>query len=60
MNGEYSIIPTIVKRDGISYKEAQKLVKEARERVLMDGEDPHEILLNEFGLEPDYLFDLMF
>lgn len=59
MNKEYRIIPTIVKRDGISYKEAQKLVKEARERVLIDGEDPQEILLSEFGLEEDYLFDLI-
>jgi hypothetical protein len=24
-----------------------------------DGEDPEEILYDEFGLEPDYFFDLM-
>lgn len=30
----------------------------ARERVL-DGEDPEEILHYDFGLEPDYVYDLL-
>jgi hypothetical protein len=25
----------------------------------LDGEDPEEILHDEFGLEPDYIFDLI-
>jgi hypothetical protein len=42
-------------------REAKQLIKELRKAV-MDGEyggDPEEALLCEFGLEPDYVFDLM-
>ena len=49
---------TIMKRDNLSEKEAEEMIKEAKERI-EDGEDPEEILHEEFGLEPDYLFDLI-
>jgi ArsR family metal-binding transcriptional regulator len=39
-------------------KEAREIVKEMKERV-NDGEDPEEIL-HEHGLEPDYIFDLLY
>lgn len=48
----------IIERDGYSSEEARELLEEARERVLQ-GEDPEEILYSEFGLEPDYIFDLL-
>lgn len=48
----------LMRRDGMSAAEAQDLIDEARERVL-EGEDPEEILLAEFGLEPDYFWDLL-
>ncbi len=38
--------------------EADGIVSEMRERML-NGEDPEEILL-EYGLEPDYVFDIMY
>ena len=38
--------------------EAQKIVSEMRERVINNNEDPEEILY-EYGLEPDYVFDLL-
>lgn len=47
-----------MQRDGVPAEEAQMLVDAARQRV-MDGEDPEEVLLEEFGLEPDYIFDLI-
>jgi len=49
---------TIMKRDNLSKKEAEQMIEEARERI-EDGEDPEEILYEEFGLEPDYIFDLI-
>lgn len=52
------IIQTLVLRDGMSYKEAKEMVKEAKARVAT-GEDAEEILHEEFGLEPDYIFDLL-
>ena len=38
--------------------EARKILQEMRARV-MDGEDPEEVLYEE-GLEPDYVFDLLY
>lgn len=49
----------LMERDGLTSKEAQNLITEARNRV-MGGEDPEEILEEEFGLEPDYIFDLLY
>ena len=48
----------LMNRDGISEDEADDLIQDAKKRV-MDGEDPEEILESEFGLEPDYIFDLI-
>jgi polyhydroxyalkanoate synthesis regulator phasin len=52
------LIDVLVARDGISLDEAQDFIDEAKERVY-NGEDPEEILLEEFGLEPDYIFDII-
>ena len=48
----------LMRRDGMSADEAQEMIDEARERV-EEGEDPEEILHYDFGLEPDYIFDLI-
>lgn len=53
-----SLLEVLVQRDGYTKAEADEIIAEARERV-MDGEDPEEILYNDFGLEPDYIFDLI-
>lgn len=53
-----AIINILMRRDGLSLEEAYERLVEARER-LADGDDPEEILHEEFGLEPDYLFDLL-
>ena len=52
------LVRVLVERDGLSVDEAWEMVEEARERVL-EGEDPEEVLAEEFGLEPDYVFDLL-
>lgn len=44
-------------RQGNSYGEANDIFKEMIDRT-EDGEDPEEILY-EFGLEPDYVFELI-
>ena len=48
----------LMQRDDLTEAEADELISDARERVF-DGEDPEEILMDEFGLEPDYVFDLI-
>ena len=48
----------LIRRDGISEAEAKELIASARARM-WDGEDPEDILFEDFGLEPDYIFDLL-
>ena len=44
-------------RDGITFEEAEEVRKQMRMDV-MEGEDPEEVLY-EYGLEPDYVFDIL-
>lgn len=53
-----SIIKVLIERDGYTKEEAVEALRDARERV-EEGEDPEYILLEEFGLEPDYIFSLI-
>lgn len=48
----------LMQRDGMSADEAQEMLDEAREAV-RQGADPEEILYEDFGLEPDYVFELL-
>jgi len=48
----------LMERDELTSKEADELISQARQMIL-DGEDAEEVLYEEFGLEPDYLFDLL-
>ena len=48
----------LMRRDEINSSEADEAIAEAAQRVA-DGEDPEEVLSEEFGLELDYVFDLI-
>ena len=54
-----SLKQVLMERDELTSKEADDLIAEARRMILEDGEDPEEVLYEEFGLEPDYIFDLL-
>ena len=54
-----SLKRVLMRRDGVSSAEADEMIAEARERVLEEGCDPEEVLHDDFGLEPDYVYDLM-
>ena len=54
-----SLLQVLIRRDGLSVNDAKDLIEEARIRVVEDGEDPEEVLREEFGLEPDYILDLI-
>ena len=58
MNSDYSILEVLMTRDGLSREEAQEWIDDVREEVAA-GADPEEMLHYEFGLEPDYIFDLI-
>jgi hypothetical protein len=54
----YSILEVLMRRDGMSKEEALEFIAEAKQMVA-EGANPEEVLHYEFGLEPDYMFDLM-
>lgn len=48
----------LIRRDGMTSEDADDLITEARQAVF-DGEDPEEVCLEYFGLEPDYIWELL-
>jgi hypothetical protein len=59
-----SIRSILMTRDGMTADEADNLINEAREQLqeyLLNGEmhNAEDICSEFFGLEPDYLFELM-
>ena len=52
------IVSVLMERDGLTKNEAIDALKEARQEV-HNGEDPSEVLMENFMLESDYLWDLL-
>ena len=53
----------LIKRDGLSPKQADNRVKKAKRlfnKLLEKGEMPFDFCEEQFGLEPDYLNELMY
>lgn len=48
----------LIERDKMLLEEAREMIDEARKEIA-SGRDPEEILYEDFGLEPDYIFDLL-
>ena len=48
----------LMDRDNMSSREADNAIEDAKQRVF-EGEDPEDVLAEEFGLELDYIFDLL-
>ena len=58
------IVRILMERDGVSEQEACEAVEDAKEELqerLADSSmgDPYEICADCFGLEPDYIMDLI-
>ena len=57
-----SIKQVLMKRDGITSEEAEDLIDLAKDDLnnrLNEGEYPEDICADWFGLEPDYLMELI-
>jgi len=52
-----SLKQVLMRRDGLTASEADDQIADMRAEVL-EGADPEE-LLNDIGLEPDYIFDII-
>lgn len=54
----YNIKETLMERDGLSSEEADEVLIDLWKNLMEaieNGEDPDEVIMNEVGLEPDYL-----
>jgi hypothetical protein len=52
----------LIERDGLTEQEAEQQILEAKldmQNRLAEGEMPMDICEEHFGLEPDYIFELM-
>ncbi len=59
-----SITEVLMRRDGLSEEDAKREVDDFREDIedsIMSGnlEDIEDALMNDLGLEPDYLMDIL-
>jgi hypothetical protein len=60
---DYDIKEVLMRRDGMSEEAADQLLEELYEEMLEaigQGEDPGEILMDQLGLEPEYLDEWLF
>ena len=48
----------LIERDGLSIADASDTVKSMQMRVWF-GADPEDVLMDEVGLEPDYVLELI-
>lgn len=55
------VVKILMDRDGLSKKEATKLVLDTQAELIecASFDDADEIIMNNLGLEPDYLFDIL-
>ena len=59
---QQNIQQVLMERDGLSALEAAQLIEDAREDLaqrLEQGEMPYDICEEWFGLEPDYIMELL-
>lgn len=54
----HEIIKVLMERDGYTRTEAETILRDAQQEV-RGGADPEELLHNEFGIEPDYIWELI-
>lgn len=56
------VVEILMRRDGDTKEEAEKRIANVQHRIekyAFDDEEATEIIMDELGLEPDYLFDIL-
>ena len=54
------VVEILIKRDGMTKTEAEKLIDETREELLAaDPFEAEDIIADYLGLEPDYIMDIL-
>ncbi|MDA3855378.1 MAG: hypothetical protein PF569_03905 [Candidatus Woesearchaeota archaeon] len=58
-----SLLKVLMERDGMSEADAREEIEDAKielNSLLEDGEIPYDYCMDRWGLEPDYLEELLF
>lgn len=53
------VVQILMERDGMTRSEAESLVSDCREEILLYPDEAEETIMGMLGLEMDYLFDLI-
>lgn len=53
------VVEILMRRDELTEQEAEESVAEVRELMIENPDDAAEILMDELGLEMDYLLDIL-
>ena len=53
------VIKILMNRDGLTESEAKELIDETQEMIIVEPENADQIISEQLGLEPDYLFDII-
>ena len=53
------VVEILMRRDELTEQEAEESIAEVREHMIENPDDAAEILMDELGLEMDYLFDIL-
>ena len=56
---ENPVIKILMQRDELTRQEAEEAIEEVKELMIENPDDAAEILMDELGLEMDYLFDIL-
>ena len=64
MDARNRVVRILMHRDGLTEKEAVEMVENTASEIYdaIEGTscvEPEEIMMNEVGLEPDYIFDIL-
>jgi|688.fasta_scaffold1343082_1 hypothetical protein len=61
MSDQFEMVAILMARDGMSREEVMEQINGFKEEILINGcYDVEEDFMEEFGLEPDYLIDILF
>jgi hypothetical protein len=61
MSNDYEMVAILMSRDGMSREEVTEQINDFKEEILINGcYDVEEEFMVVFGLEPDYLIDILF
>lgn len=53
------VVGILMERDDMTEEEATELLDEVREMILENSDSAEDVVLEELGLEMDYIFDII-